>query len=137
MQQVEKPGLMASVIWHCWRFLSFRGGWRLMPDSTGFLWIAMPGMFMGGMAEQFVRGRPLGLAIFTTLVWLGLVLAISRKNGRLNRRLAAALGILSMGIQALLVLSILIPGIEWPVAIWSGVAVMHLLSEANDGRIGA
>jgi hypothetical protein len=136
MQQVAKPGLMASVAWHCWRFLSFRGDWRRMPDSMGFVGIAMAGTLLGGLAEQLVRGRPWVLAIVTTLVWLGLILAVSRNDGRLNRRLAGALGVLSMGIQALLVLAIWIPGVEWPVAIWSGVAVMHLLSKANGGGAG-
>jgi hypothetical protein len=137
MQQAAKSGLMASVTWHCWQFLSFRGDWRRMPDSMGFVWVAMSGTLFGGLAEQLARGRPWVLAMVTTLVWLGLILAVSRKDGQINRRLAAALGILSMGIQALLVLSIWIPGIEWPVAIWSGVAVMHLLSKANDGGAGA
>lgn len=107
-----------------------------MPDSMGFVGIAMAGTLLGGLAEQLVRGRPWVLAIVTTLVWLGLILAVSRKDGRLNRRLAGALAVLSIGIQALLVLSIWIPGVEWPVAIWSGVAVMHLLSKAS-GRAGA
>ncbi|TWO82175.1 hypothetical protein CBW56_01665 [Denitratisoma oestradiolicum] len=108
-----------------------------MPDSMGFVGVAMSGTLLGGLAEQLVRGRSWSLAMVTTLVWLGLILAVSRKDGQINRRLAAALGILSMGIQALLVLSIWIPGIEWPVAIWSGVAVMHLLSKASGGGAGA
>lgn len=133
MQQAAKTGLMASVGWHCWQFLSFRGDWHRMPDSMGFAGTAMAGTLLGGLTEQLVRGRPWTLAMVTTLVWLGLILAVSRKDGRLNRRLAGALGVLSMGIQALLVLSIWIPGVEWPVAIWSGVAVMHLLSKASGG----
>ena len=130
----KQSGLVVAIIHHCWRLLSFRGDLKLMPDSTGFVWVAMGASFLGGMTEQLVRGRPLTLALVTTFVWLGLVLLASRKDGAFNRRLASALGLLTMGIQALLVLSIWIPGAEWLVAIWSGLAVIHLLSNANNDR---
>ena len=105
-----------------------------MPDSTGFVLVAMGASFLGGMTEQLVRGRPLALALVTTFVWLGFVLIASRKDGIFNRRLASALGLLTISIQTLLILSIWIPGAEWLVAIWSGLAVMHLLSNANNDR---
>lgn len=133
----EQSGLMASVVWHCWRLLSFRGDWKSMPDSSGFAWIAMSATLVGGLTEQLVRGRTLGLAIVSTMVWLGFILAMSRKDGGFNRRLAAALALLSIAIQVLLILSTWIPVVEWPVAIWSGVAVMHLLSQANNSEAGA
>jgi uncharacterized membrane protein len=130
----EQPGLVVAIIHHCWRFLSFRGELRLMPDSAGFVWFAMVASFVGGMAEQIVRGRPFAMALLTTVVWLGLVFLASKKEGGFDRRLASALGLLTIGIQFLLVLSIWIPGAEWLVAIWSGLAVMHLLSTANNER---
>ncbi len=130
----DQPGLVVAIIHHCWRLLSFRGELRLMPDSTGFVWFAMGASFLGGMAEQLVRGRPFSMALVTTAVWLGLVLLASRREGGFNRRLASALGLLTIGIQVLLVLSVWIPGAEWLVAIWSGLAVMHLLSTANNDR---
>jgi uncharacterized membrane protein len=105
-----------------------------MPDSTGFVWFAIGASFIGGMTEQLVRGRPLALALVTTFVWLGLVLLASKKDGAFNRRLASALGLLTIGIQVLLILSIWIPDAEWLVAIWSGLAVMHLLSNAHNDR---
>lgn len=108
-----------------------------MPDSSGFAWIAMSATLVGGLTEQLVRGRSLGLAIVSTVVWLGFILAMSRKGGDFNRRLAAALALLSIAIQVLLILSTWIPVVEWPVAIWSGVAVMHLLSQANNSGAGA
>ncbi len=130
----EQPGLVVAIIHHCWRLLSFRGELRLMPDSTGFVWFAMGASFFGGMAEQLVRGRPFVMALVTTGVWLGLVFFASRREGGFDRRLASALGLLTIAIQFLLVLSILIPGSDWLVAIWSGLAVMHLLSAANNDR---
>lgn len=105
-----------------------------MPDSTGFVWVAMGVDFLGGMTEQLVRGRTWGLALVTTVAWLGLVLLAANRSDVFNRRLASALGLLTMSTQVLLILSIWIPGAEWLVAIWSGLAVMHLLSNANNDR---
>lgn len=107
-----------------------------MPDSTGFVWVVMAVSFLGGMTEQFVRGRTWGLALVTTFAWLGFILLAANRNDVFNRRLASALGLLSIGIQVLLVLSTWISGAEWPIAIWSSLAVMHLLSKANNDRAG-
>ncbi len=130
----KQSGLVVAIIHHCWRLLSFRGDLRLMPDSTGFVWVAMGIAFLGGMTEQLVRGRTWGLALVTTVAWLGFVLLAANRSDVFNRRLASALGLLTMGIQVLLILSIWIPGAEWLVAIWSGLAVMHLLFNANNDR---
>ena len=130
----KQSGLVVAIIHHCWRLLSFRGDLKLMPDSTGFVWVAMGVAFLGGMTEQLVRGRTWGLALVTTVAWLGFVLLAANRSDVFNRRLASALGLLTMGIQVLLILSIWIPGAEWLVAIWSGLAVMHLLSNANNDR---
>ncbi len=136
--QRTQSGLIMALAHHCWRFLSFRGEWKLMPDSIGFVWIAMMVTTIGGMTEQLVRGRPLGLALISTLVWIGFIITMSINDRVLNRRLAAALALLSIAIQGLLILSTWIPACEWPIAIWSGIAVMHLLSQANsDGATGA
>ncbi len=108
-----------------------------MPDSSGFVWAVMGASFLGGMTEQLVRGHTLGVALVTTFAWLGFVLLAANRSEVFNRRLASALGLLTMGIQALLIFSIWIPGAEWPIAIWSGLAVMHLLSKANNDRAGA
>lgn len=132
--QSKQSGLVVAIIHHCWRLLSFRGDLKLMPDSTGFVWVAMGVAFLGGMTEQLVRGRTWGLALITTVAWLGFVLLAANRSDVFNRRLASALGLLTMGIQVLLILSIWIPGAEWLVAIWSGLAVMHLLSNANNDR---
>lgn len=130
----KQSGLVVAIIHHCWRLLSFRGDLKLMPDSTGFVWVAMGVAFLGGMTEQLVRGRTWGLALVTTVAWLCFVLLAANRSGVFNRRLASALGLLTMGTQVLLILSIWIPGAEWLVAIWSGLAVMHLLSNANNDR---
>lgn len=133
-----QPGLIMALAHHCWGFLSLRGEWKLMPDSIWFVWIAMIVASVGGMSEQLVRGRSLGLAMISTLVWIGFIVTMSMKGRVLNRRLAAALALLSIAIQGLLILSTWIPACEWPIAIWSGIAVMHLLSQANsDGATGA
>lgn len=129
--------LILATAHHSWRFLSFRGEWKLMPDSMGFVGVAMIAVSAGGMTEQLVRGRPLGLAIISTIAWIGFIITMSIKGSVLNRRLAAALALLSIAIQGLLILSTWIPASEWPIAIWSGIAVMHLLSQANsDGATG-
>ncbi|MFZ2525325.1 MAG: hypothetical protein WAW87_08420 [Candidatus Ferrigenium altingense] len=133
----KQSGLVVAIIHHCWRLLSFRGDLKLMPDSTGFVWVAMGVAFLGGMTEQLVRGRTWGFALVTTVAWLGFVLLAANRNEVFNRRLASAMGLLTMGIQVLLILSIWIPGTEWLVAIWSGLAVMHLLSNANNDRARA
>lgn len=102
-----------------------------MPDSIGFVWISMIAASVGGLTEQLVRGRPMGMAIISTLVWLGFIITMARKNGALNRRLAAALALLTIAIQGLLILSTWIPGSEWPISIWAGIAVLYLLSQAD------
>lgn len=132
-----KPGLMKSLVWHGWNLLWLRGDWKSMPESSRFLGIVMSMVFIGGMVEQWVRGRPLWVAIVVTLSWLAILLLVSRKDRQVNLRLAAALGLLSIGIQAALILSSWIPAAEWPVAIWSGIAVMHLLSQAAHDGAGA
>lgn len=133
----KQSRLVVAIIHHCWRLLSFRGDLRLMPDSSGFVWTVMGVSFLGGMTEQLVRGRTFGLALVTTFAWLGFVLLAANRNDVFNRRLASALGLLTMGTQVLLILSIWIPGAEWLVAIWSSLAVMHLLSNANNDRARA
>ena len=132
-----RPGLLTSLAWHGWSFLRLRGDWKSMPDSSGFLGIVMSLVFLGGMAEQWSRGRQFFMAMVVTVSWLVIVVLASRKDGQINRRLAAALGLLSMGIQGALILSSWIPAAEWPVAIWSGIAVMHLLSQAAHDGAGA
>ncbi len=136
MSQV-KPGLMKSLFWHGWSLLRLRGDWKSMPESSSFLGIVMGLVFIGGMAEQWARGRPLVMAIVVTVSWLAILLLASRKDGQINRRLAAALGLLSIGIHGALILSSWVPAAEWPVAIWSGIAVMHLLSQAAHDGAGA
>lgn len=131
------PGLMKSLVWHGWNLLRLRGDWKSMPESSRFLGIVMSLAFIGGMAEQTVRGRPFLMAAVVTLSWLAILLLVSRKDRQINLRLAAALGLLSIGIQVALILSNWIPAAEWPVAIWSGIAVMHLLSQAAHDGAGA
>jgi len=133
----EQSGLITSLASHCWRLLSFRGDWKSMPDSAAFVWLAMGATLLGGLTEQLVRGRSLDVAVLSALVWLGFILAVSRHGGIFNRRFAGALALLSIGIEGLLVLTIWIPAAEWPVAIWAGVAVMHLLFQANDAGAAA
>lgn len=108
-----------------------------MPDSTAFLRIVLSLVVLGGMAEQTVRGHSLLIAIVVTVSWLAILLWSSSKEGRINRRLASALGLLSIVIQSGLILTIWLPATEWPVAIWSGIAVMHLLSQADQDGAGA
>lgn len=102
-----------------------------MPDSAGFVWLVLSVVFVGGLTEQLVRGQSLTSALVSTLLWLGVVLAVSSQRGSLNRRLVAALALLSIGIDALLILTAWLPAAEWPVAIWSGLAVLRLLLQAN------
>jgi hypothetical protein len=108
-----------------------------MPDSRSFLGIVLFLVFLGGMAEQFARGHALLNAVVVTVSWLVILLWSSRQAGKINRRLAFALGLLSIMIQAGLILSTWMPAAEWPVAIWSGIAVMHLLSQASQDGAGA
>ncbi|MBP9826400.1 MAG: hypothetical protein KBF21_19385 [Thermoanaerobaculia bacterium] len=122
---------LTSLAWHCWRLLTLRGDWKAMPDSAAFVWLALSVMFLGGLTEQLVRGHSLTQALVSTLLWLGVVLAVSSHRGPLDRRLVAALALLSIGIEALLILTVWLPAAEWPVAIWSGIAALRLLMEAN------
>ena len=63
-----------------------------------------------------------------------LVFAGSTRQNSFNRRLAAALALLSIVIQFGLIIASWVPMMEWPVAIWSGIALMHLISQgARDG----
>ena len=136
-EQHEQSGLITSLASHCWRLLSLRGDWKSMPDSAAFVWLAMGATLLGGLTEQLVRGRSLDVAVLSAVVWLGFILAVSRHGRIFNRRFAGALALLSIGIEGLLVLTIWIPAAEWPVAIWAGIAVMHLLFQANDAGAAA
>ena len=130
-ERFEPVRLLTSLVWHCWRLLTLRGDWKAMPDSVAFVWLVLSVVFVGGLTEQLVRGHSLTSALVSTLLWLGVVLAVSSQRGSLNRRLVAALALLSIGIDALLILTAWLPAAEWPVAIWSGLAVLRLLLQVN------
>jgi hypothetical protein len=137
MMGQTKSGLMTSLAWHGWNLLRLRGDWKSMPDATSFMGVVLGLVFVGGMAEQFARGRSLMIALGVTVAWLAVLLWASAKEGRINRRLASALGILSLVIQGGLVLASWLPAVEWPIAIWAGIAIMHLLSQASQDGAGA
>ena len=99
MMNLAKPGLMASLCWHGWSLLRLRGDWKAMPDSRSFLGIVLILVFLGGMAEQFARGHALLTAVVVTVSWLVILLWSSRQAGTINRRLAFALGLLSIMVQ--------------------------------------
>ena len=130
-ERFEPARLLTSLAWHGLRLLTLRGDWKAMPDSAAFVWLVLSVVFVGGLTEQLVRGQSLTSALVSTLLWLGVVLAVSSQRGSLNRRLVAALALLSIGIDALLILTAWLPAAEWPVAIWSGLAVLRLLLQAN------
>ncbi|MEF8704271.1 MAG: hypothetical protein V5B32_13730 [Candidatus Accumulibacter sp. UW26] len=130
-ERFEPVRLLTSLVWHCWRLLTLRGDWKAMPDSAAFVWLVLSVVFVGGLTEQLVRGHSLTSALVSTVLWLGVVLAVSSHRGSLNRRLVAALALLSIGIEALLILTPWLPAAEWPVAIWSGLAVLRLLLQVN------
>lgn len=129
-QRFEPTSLLTSLAGHSWRLLTLRGDWRAMPDSPAFVALVLGVMVLGGLTEQLVRGHSPGLALVSTLLWLGVVLAVSSHRGQPNRRLLAALALLSIGIETLLILATWLPAGEWPVAIWSGLAVLRLLLQA-------
>jgi hypothetical protein len=130
-------GLIRSLAWHGWNLLRLRGDWKSMPDSSSFLVVVLVLVFLGGLAEQISRGHSLLVAVVVTVSWLAILLWSTSTGGRTNRRLASALGVLSMAIQVGLILSTWVPVFEWPVAIWSGIAVMHLLTQASQDGAGA
>lgn len=130
-ERFEPASLLTSLAWHSWRLLTLRGDWKAMPDSGAFVALVLGVMVLGGLGEQMVRGHSPGPAFVSTLLWLAVVLAVSSHSGQLNRRLVAALALLSVGIEALLILTAWLPAAEWPVAIWSGLAVLRLLLQAN------
>lgn len=130
-------GLIRSLVWQGWNLLRLRGDWKSMPDSSSLLAMLMVLVLLGGLAEQISRGHSLLMAIVVTVSWLAILLWSAGTGGRTNRRLAAALGVLSLAIQAGLILSTWVPAFEWPVAIWSGIAVMHLLTQASQDGAGA
>lgn len=136
-ERFEPSGLLTMLAWHCWRLLSLRGDWKSMPDSAGFVWLTISMMLLGGLTEQLVRGHSLGMALVSTLFWLGVVLTVSSHRGHLDRRIAAALALLSIAIEGLLILATWLPAAEWPVAIWSGIAVMRLLIQVNEASAEA
>ncbi len=131
-ERFEPASLLTSLAWHSWRLLTLRGDWKAMPDSGAFVALVLGVMVLGGLGEQMVRGHSPGPAFISTLLWLAVVLAVSSHSGQLNRRLVAALALLSVGIEALLILTAWLPAAEWPVAIWSGLAVLRLLLQANE-----
>jgi len=130
-ERFEPARLLTSLAWHCWRLLTLRGDWKAMPDSGAFVALVLSVMVLGGLTEQLVRGHSLTSALVSTLLWLGVVLSVSRHRGAFDRRIVAALALLSIGIEALLILTAWLPAAEWPVAIWSGLAVLRLLLQAN------
>ncbi len=130
------PGLLASLAWHGWQFLRLRGDWRAMPESKGFLSVLLLLMLFGGIGEQWVRGHPVSVAVGVSVVWIGFLLWISSPGQRLNLRLAAALALLSIVIQWGLIAASWLPVLEWPVAIWSGIALMHLMTQGARGSAG-
>jgi len=129
-----RSSLMAAMTMQGIAFLRLRGDWRSMPTSGSFLLFVMALTFLGGTAEQLVRGRSPEIALGVTVAWMAIIAFASKVDGKLNTRLASALCLLSVLIQMLLVMTTWVPGVEWPVALWSGIAVMHLLSSA--GRTG-
>jgi len=126
-----RSSLMAAMTMQGIAFLRLRGDWRSMPASGSFLLFVMALTFLGGMAEQLVRGRSLEIALGVTVAWMAIIALASKVDGKLNTRLASALCLLSVLIQMMLVMAIWVPVVEWPVALWSGIAVMHLLSSAS------
>lgn len=132
--KARNPGLLALLAWHGGQFLRLRGDWKAMPDDKGFLGSLMLWVLIGGVAEQWVRNRSLPVAVGVTLTWMGILLWMASSDGRINRRLASALALLSIVIQFGLIIASWVPLMEWPVAIWSGIALMHLISRgARDG----
>ena len=130
----RNPGLLASLVLHGWQFLRLRGDWKAMPDDKGFLGALLLLVLVGGVAEQWVRSRSITVAIGVTLTWMAILLWMASPGGRINLRLAAALALLSIVIQFGLIIASWVPMMEWPVAIWSGIALMHLISQgARDG----
>ena len=132
--KVRNPGLLASLALHSWQFLRMRGDWKAMPDDKGFLGSLLFFVLVGGVTEQWVRSRSITVAFGVTLAWMAILLWMASPGGRINRRLAAALALLSIVIQFGLIIASWVPVMEWPVAIWSGIALMHLISQgARDG----
>lgn len=130
----RNPGLLPSLVLHGWQLLRLRGDWKAMPDDKGFLGALLLLVLVGGVAEQWVRSRSITVAFGVTLAWMTILLWMASPGGRINRRLAAALALLSIVIQFGLIIASWVPMMEWPVAIWSGIALMHLISQgARDG----
>ncbi len=134
--QAKNSGLLSALIWHGWQFLRLRGDWRAMPEAKGFVSVLLFLVFCGGVAEQLVRHRSIPVAIGVTVAWMAIIIWVAIEDGRLNRRLAAALALLSAVIQTGLILASWLPPLEWPVAIWSGIALMHLISQGTRYRAG-
>lgn len=132
-----RPSLMVAMMTQGIAFLRLRGNWRSMPTSGSFLLFVMALTFLGGMAEQLVRGHSLVVALGVTVAWMAIIALASKVDGKLDTRLASALCLLSVLIQMLLVMATWIPAVEWPVALWSGIAVMHLLSSVGRPDTGA
>ena len=132
-----KHGLMRTIAWHGWNLLRLRGDWKSMPDAASFMGVVLGSCFVGGMTEQLARGRSLTIAVWVTVAWLAILLWASSEKGRINKRLASALGILSITIQVGLVVASWLPVVEWPIALWAGFAIMHLLSKASQDGAGA
>lgn len=130
------PGLLASLAWHGWQFLRLRGEWRAMPDSKAFLGVLLFFVLFGGLGEQWVRGHPLSVAIGVSFAWIVFLVWVASPGGRLNHRLASALALLSIVIQWGLIIASWLPLLEWPVAIWSGIALMHLMSQGTRNNAG-
>ena len=107
-----------------------------MPESKGFLGVLLILVFIGGIGEQWVRSRPISVAVGVSLVWIAFLVWVASPGGRINHRLAAAVALLSIVIQWGLIAASWLPLLEWPVAIWSGIALMHLMTQGSRGSAG-
>lgn len=125
--------LAKGLSWHAVRLATFRGSPKDMPESTGLLILLMALSVMGGIAEQMARNHGLTMALSMPVLWMFFVVTYSWNDGTLDKRMASALFLVSLPIDAAMALTGFLPSLEWPVAVWGGIAMIALVSRREQG----
>ncbi len=129
--------LIPALVEHGWHFFIGQGDWRRLPSAPSFSKVLLLLVVLGGVAEQAVRGHSWLFCFVTTFVWILTLVMFSRTRGRTEYRLLSSLCLLSLFIQGALILGSLSTWFEWPIAIWSGIAMTQLMSQARRDGAGA
>lgn len=112
-----------GLAWQVGRYLSFTGTSHDMPESRIILIALALLSVLGALAEQASRGNGIIYSLVVPAVWVTFVWIHARQDSTPNSRLASALFLISLPVEAAIVLTQWIPGMEWPIAVWGALAM--------------